>query len=110
MGDRKGGGVERQAGETSEDTHIHEGGEKERGGYANPGGEGKGKERQEGREKEQERKTSGRGKEGRGLSRGNRRGREAGSKGKTQVNENWSKSQCGDIGVMASSKVNRCCG
>ena len=62
-GRRKGGGVERQAGETSEDTHIHEGREKERGGYANPGGVGKGKGRQEGREKEQERKTSGRGKE-----------------------------------------------
>ena len=47
-GNRKGGGVERQAGETSEDTHIHEGREKERGDT--PIQEGREKERRDKRE------------------------------------------------------------
>ena len=37
------------------------------------------------------------------------KGKGGSSKAKTQVNENWPKSPCGDIGVIASSKVNRCC-
>ena len=62
--DRKGGGVERQAGETSGDTHIHEWREKERGGYTNPGGVGKGKENKrarQGREGNEQREPKGKG-------------------------------------------------